>query len=335
MVYRIHFTSQDLARTCVASAPMPLVELDRAARAFQDRTRPVRLDAWRRYGREPLPPEARMALSLIPPVGWSPSITCPTRAGGREELFEQVRAVPRRRIKTALAFLAEQRPLPSWAHHLADDPALYGRLVDGLADLYGILLGPYESKLADLFTADRTVRMRQFLDGGVERLLAEVNPQWMRWNPPVLEIRMPNGIDHDLHLQGQGMVLVPSMFGTRTTVDDDPEQPSLTYPAAHERSPRGLAALTPRNGASRSDSAISKLLGQTRAAVLTTIAEHPGCSTKELATLARIAPASASEHATVLRQAGLISTTRHHSSVIHAPTALGRALLNQPPKDTI
>jgi hypothetical protein len=45
MVYRIHFTMQDLARTRVAEAPMPLVELSIAARALQDRSRPVQLDA--------------------------------------------------------------------------------------------------------------------------------------------------------------------------------------------------------------------------------------------------------------------------------------------------
>ena len=48
LVYRIHFTSQDLARTRVAEAPPPLLELDRAARALQDRGQAVRLDSWRR-----------------------------------------------------------------------------------------------------------------------------------------------------------------------------------------------------------------------------------------------------------------------------------------------
>jgi DNA-binding MarR family transcriptional regulator len=70
-------------------------------------------------------------------------------------------------------------------------------------------------------------------------------------------------------------------------------------------------------------------VGTTRAAVLTTVAEHPGCSTKELAALTGIAPASASEHATVLRRAGLINTVRHRNSAMHSPTALGIALLNR------
>lgn len=58
------------------------------------------------------------------------------------------------------------------------------------------------------------------------------------------------------------------------------------------------------------------------------IAEHPGCSTKELAGLAGIAPASASEHATVLREAGLVQTVRHRNLAVHSATVLGVALLN-------
>ncbi len=70
------------------------------------------------------------------------------------------------------------------------------------------------------------------------------------------------------------------------------------------------------------------LLGATRAAVLAAAAEHPGCGTKELAALARISPSSVSEHATVLREAGLLTTFRHRNTALHTSTDLGTALLN-------
>jgi DNA-binding transcriptional ArsR family regulator len=327
VVYRIHFTAQDLARTRVAETPMLLFELDLAARVLQDRSQPVRLDGWRRRVRALLPAHARMALSLIPPVGWSPSFFL-AEAGSAEELLEQVRAMPRKRIHADLTLLAERQSLPSWAYHLADDAALYQRFVDGLASLYAALVSPYEARIADLFMADRSVRMRQLVGGGIEGLLAQLNPQRVRWNPPVLEIRMANGVDYDLRLEGQGILLVPSMFGTRSFVDSDVQpQPTVTYPAAHDQPLRRLTTFA--SGAPKSRSTISALLGNTRAVVLTTIAEHPGCSTKELAALAGIAPASASEHATVLRQAGLVNTVRHRNTVIHSPTDLGIALLNR------
>jgi DNA-binding transcriptional ArsR family regulator len=328
VVYRIHFTVQDLARTRVAQAPMPLAELDNAARRLQDRSQPGRLDAWRRRARARLSSEAKMALSLIPSVGWSPSFLHEELTGSAEELLERLRAVPRKDISKALNFIAERQRIPTWAHQLPADPALYQRFVDGLASLYAALLGPYEAKLTDLFVADRTVRMRQLVDGGVERVLGQANPQWLRWNPPVLEIRMANGIDYDLHPRGHGILLVPAAFGARTLVDDEIQpQPTVTYPAGHDFPLHRLTSLTPR--ASRSASAVSALLGRTRAAVLATVAEHPGCSTGELAALVGIAPASASEHATVLRQTGLINTNRHRNTAIHNPTYLGIALLNR------
>jgi hypothetical protein len=328
VVFRIHFTGQDLARTRVADAPIPMTELNGAARVLQDRSQPVRLDAWRRRTWAKFPAQARMALSLIPPVGWA--FGGPARVGKPEELLEQMRAMPRKDIKAQVSYGAELG-VPSWAYQMADDTALYQQFVDGLASLYAVLLGPYEAQLADLFAADRTVRMRQFLDGGIERLLTQANPRWMRWNPPVLEIRMANGIDYDLHLEGQGILLMPSMFGTRSFVTSDAgPQPIVTYPAGHDQPLRRLTTFVPEHATSKSSSAVSALLGRTRAAVLTTVAEHPGCSTKELAALAGIAPASASEHATVLRKAGLINTIRHRNTAIHSPTDLGIALLNRP-----
>ncbi|MFD5437560.1 hypothetical protein ACFWJ4_36090 [Kitasatospora sp. NPDC127067] len=45
MVYRIHFTAGDLARTRPAD-PMPLTELMAAARALKSRSHAARLDPW-------------------------------------------------------------------------------------------------------------------------------------------------------------------------------------------------------------------------------------------------------------------------------------------------
>jgi DNA-binding transcriptional ArsR family regulator len=327
VAYRIHFRVEDLARTRVAQEPMWLFELDLAARAMQDRSQPTRLDAWRRRVRARLPAEARMALAVIPPVGWSFAFPEPM-AGGPEELLERARATPRGFLNYSFTGLAERQPMPSWTRQLPDHPALFQQFVDGFVGLHRLLLAPYQSGITELFAADRNARMRQLLAGGVERLLAQANPLWMRWNAPVLEIRMANGIDYDLHLKGQGVLLMPSMFGTRSIVLEAKPQPIVAYPAGQDEPLRRLAMLAPERATRRATPAISALLGRTRAAVLNVIAEHPGCSTKELAAFAGIAPASASEHATVLRQAGLISTARHRNTAVHTPTDLGIALLD-------
>lgn len=309
---------------------MALLELGLAIRALQDRSQPARLDLWRQRSGTHMSAEERMAVSLIPSVGYSPSYLGPSLGGTPEELLDYVRARPRQEVEAETAMLADLQPLPSWARHLANDAALYQQLSDGLDSLHTRLLSPYWGRITDLFTADRTLRMRQMLSGGVEALLSQANPRWMRWKSPVLEIRMPNGADRDLVLEGQGVLLVPSVFSTRSIIDPEAvNQPTVSYPAGLAQHPlQRLSAFRSERDAPRP--AVSALLGQTRSAVLHVIAEHPGCSTKELAALAAISPASASEHATILREAGLIQTIRHRNAAVHSATSLGISLLNAP-----
>jgi DNA-binding transcriptional ArsR family regulator len=69
------------------------------------------------------------------------------------------------------------------------------------------------------------------------------------------------------------------------------------------------------------------LLGRTRAAMLEAVGE--GGTTIQLARRAGTWVPSASQHAQVLRQAGLLVTRRVGKSVHHSLTTLGAALLNQ------
>lgn len=66
-------------------------------------------------------------------------------------------------------------------------------------------------------------------------------------------------------------------------------------------------------------------MGRTRAAVLAAAAD--GCSTTGLARRLGISPATASQHASVLRRAALITTRRDGKAVLHTTTHLGTALL--------
>ena len=112
----------------------------------------------------------------------------------------------------------------------------------------------------------------------------------------------------DLH--GDGLVLIPSAFWTGEplfSVSDDERRPSsLLYAAAHADGHAsacdGLLA-DPAAG-----DGLAALLGPTRAAVLRALAAPRG--TVELAGAVGISPASASEHAKVLREVHLIDTLR-------------------------
>ncbi|MER7186477.1 winged helix-turn-helix domain-containing protein [Streptomyces hyaluromycini] len=332
MVFRIHFTTEDLARTTVAEAPMPLVELNQAARTLQNRDQSARLTGWRNRSLAQLSATARVALDFIPSVGWSPTFISAPRTGSAEELIEHVRATPTRHIRTALDAILPQdsrSKVPSLTRSLVDSDFL-GLVCDGLGALYEILLAPYWPEMVDAYTADRSIRMRQVLHGGVEQLLSQANPTRMRWKAPVLEIRTPtDNTEYNLHLAGRGLLLVPSMMRTSPVIHyDAAPRPAITYPALPDQPLRRLTVFASTCPA-KAVAPVAALLGATRAAVLTAIAENPGCSTTELAAFAGLAPSSASEHATVLREAGLISTIRHRNSVLHSPNQLGLSLLNR------
>ncbi|MEU1520375.1 winged helix-turn-helix domain-containing protein [Streptomyces sp. NPDC005811] len=310
---------------------MSLVELKSAARALQDKKPSARLSVWRQQSLRQLSASARLALSFIPRVGWSPTFIGAPQTGSPAELIEQVRATPIREIQTALDTIlphGSATGVPFLTRRLTE-PAFLSDLCDGLNALYEILLAPYRPEMANVLTADRSVRMQHVLHGGVEQLLSQANPQRMRWHAPVLEISTPGDRnEYNLHLEGRGLLLVPSMMLTAPNIYYDAEpQPAVTYPASHDQPLHQLIAFAPK-GALAQGNPVAALLGHTRAAVLTAIAEHSGCSTRELASFAGLAPSSASEHATVLREAGLIITVRLRNTALHSPSQLGLRLLN-------
>ena len=113
------------------------------------------------------------------------------------------------------------------------------------------------------------------------------------------------------------MLLTPAYLSCNSVdvIRDPALPPVLVYPI--ERDPTvGLSA-----GAS-----IVALIGSTRAAILETIGE--GRTTTELARRVGVSPASISQHTAVLREAGLIRTSRVGKAVLHTMTALGAALLH-------
>jgi DNA-binding transcriptional ArsR family regulator len=84
-----------------------------------------------------------------------------------------------------------------------------------------------------------------------------------------------------------------------------------------------LAAL---DDASATAAGLAAVLGRTRAKAIRAIAV--GCTTTEVAQVLGVATTTASEHATVLRNARLINTRRRRNVVLHTLTPLGMALLD-------
>ncbi|MCC9738116.1 helix-turn-helix transcriptional regulator [Streptomyces sp. MNU89] len=329
MPLRFHFTAEDLARTRVAEAPRPLLELDIALRLLQERTYPVRFGAWRKEALRRLSPRVRMLFEVTPSVGASLDLLGSATVGDPRELFEEIRSLPRGHVrKETEAWAVQRRTIPSWTRALGEDPDVLRQLVDLMEHVHREAVAPHRERVDALAAADRAVRMRHAARGGRGALLNSLNPRRIRWEPPVLAVTMASGRDADVHLGGRGLLLIPSLFGVEfPALEDTAEpQPWITYPLSGAET--GLV-LSPAAPAAPSP-ALSALLGATRATVLRSIAEHPGCTTTELARHAGISPASASEHATVLRTAGLTTTTRHRNTALHTVTPAGVTLLNAP-----
>jgi DNA-binding transcriptional ArsR family regulator len=76
-----------------------------------------------------------------------------------------------------------------------------------------------------------------------------------------------------------------------------------------------------------SDPALDELIGPSRSMLLSVIAADPGQGTRELARRTGLAPASVSEHARILRQAGLTGISPDGARKAHRLTPLGWSLL--------
>jgi DNA-binding transcriptional ArsR family regulator len=158
---------------------------------------------------------------------------------------------------------------------------------------------------------DRTWRAAAMLEGGVDGLLRGLRPD-VTWDGSVLTCPYP--VDHEIELNGRGIVLLPSYFcsAVPTTLIDGELPPVLVYPVA------------PVEGPDQIGSRLAKLLGGTRSRVLGLLAVS--CTTTQLAARAGVSLASASEHVKVLREAGLASSHRRGQSVVHTLTPHGRTL---------
>jgi DNA-binding transcriptional ArsR family regulator len=141
----------------------------------------------------------------------------------------------------------------------------------------------------------------------------------MRWRPPVLHVDYPAD-ERDLHLGGRGLLLLPSYFCWHTPVAlADPALPQiLVYPLRREP-----PACAPDND--RSAGPLNTLLGTTRAAVLRGTAA--GATTGELARIIGVSAPVISHHTAALRDAGLITSRRYSTTVLHTLTPPGAAVL--------
>ncbi|WP_326789284.1 ArsR/SmtB family transcription factor [Streptomyces sp. NBC_00151] len=319
---RIHFTTEDLLKTRVISSPDPMWELVLSVFRLRRRLAVARYEPWYRQvradaARSDLLQRVRlMLMPMIPASGYFPDFLTPEnrRRGGVESIIESVVGSPRSVLRGQLDLLDRGRG-SAWLERLYEaDLAAREDLRKLLRDYHRIALAPYWNAIRNSVEADRAIRTRALLDGGVHGLLHSY-PPLMRWAPPVLHVRY--AVEQTLHLNGRGLLLAPSHFGQgpANSLADPALPPVLVYPAGHDRT---AAPVTVR--------ALGRLMGGTRASIL--IATETATTSGELARRVGVSAATVSHHLSALRAAGLLNTLRQGELILHTRTSTGSALVN-------
>ncbi|WUJ72739.1 winged helix-turn-helix domain-containing protein [Kribbella soli] len=324
MVFRIHFECSDLARTTIAQRPDPLWEVLLGLHILQGDEEPEVYGAWRERARSRLSALEQELLALTPPVGYSPDFLTPRAAGdGLDAGLTAVAATPAVQLRSELRRLSDSVRLPGWTRRLATgDTKVMTRLVHGLRSFHRTKIAPQMPMIATTIQPAVARHNDTVASNGFESLIPELH-QSLRWAAPVLSVDTPH-IDRDLYLNGRGLRLVPSFFCWKYPMMllDPSLPPVLVYPVRPDPGQPEVVVRRPDR-----DRAVADLLGKTRALVLKGISVG-ACSTSELAARVGISLASASEHARILHDTGLVTTHRIGSSVRHSLNPVGADVLS-------
>ncbi len=313
---RIHLSGEDLLHTTIAAAPPPLLEIVSSVRLLRHRGPAPRLPDWRRMARSRLRPTMAPLLDVVPAVGSAvPDFLTPIGTGaGVEAGIDAVLSTPRARVRAELLPMIEAGLVPERVRPLYDgDPGAWRRLAQAFREYHAAFVEPLWPSVIAAVDADRAARGQALATGGMQRVLDTLDPR-IRWDTPTLSYTCAYSSATEIAFNGRGIVLQPSLFTHEPTllVPED-QAPVLTYP------------VVPRDPAPPPGEPLVALIGRTRAAILSHIAD--GATTTQLARRAGVSLASASQHAAVLRSAGLIATRRTGPAVLHTLTPLGTTLL--------
>ncbi|GAB3862967.1 DUF5937 family protein [Dactylosporangium cerinum] len=319
-VIELLFEPGDLARIRFARSPMHEVMssmrvADHAGRArmHQPWVRSVRgaVSALRLELLRPLLADPRYVPEFLMPS--------PDRMDTRfADELARVRTTPEDAVRAQLELLGGDAPLPETLRPLYEHPEReLGRLAAEVQAYWRVAIEPVWSRLAGLLDAEVGYRADQLTSGGIVRLLGNLHPE-LEYADDALRILWPTWRSQR-RLDGAGVLLVPCVFAWPSLlVDTDPQGPTLIY------GPRGVGQVW--DGSARSSAPpVADLLGRSRAALLVRL-DLP-LSTTQVARDLGLSAASVSEHLSVLRRSGLVTSRRSGRQVLYQRTALGTDLL--------
>jgi DNA-binding transcriptional ArsR family regulator len=316
------FAAQQQDLGTVRFAWSPAWETLAAVRMFIDpRGRPYH-ESWRTAVAEEAARLHLAPLFAINPVrGSVPDfLTPPPRVPGPgiTDQLAEIRATPPDQVSEELRRCRDTLPRNAQGavdQMIADPAAARDLLARQLRAAWERLVAPYWPRIVAVLDADVAHRSRQLADQGLRPMLEEIDSRIAWADGAVL---VDDGMDLTVELRGRGLVLMPSAYiwPAVVAVVDEPWQPTIVYPA------RGIASLWQQ--AAPPPDALVRLLGRTRALLLARL-DRP-TSTAMLAALHGLSQSGASKHLIAMRDAGLITGSRHGHEVRYSRTQLGTAL---------
>lgn len=294
----------------------PLWETLAAVRAVTVGPLPPVLQPWRKLVTPPVTP---LLTALQDGVSYTPDFLTPPPAAGERTFDAEVELVAGTPLETVRLELRRSKRLGA-RFPSAATTASRAQAVDEMRLAWRALLQPHWPRLHRVLATDVDHRSRRLVTGGLAALMADLHPA-VTFTDGRLRVR--SGAKDRRDLEGEGVVLMPSVFISSSrplVILDPPYQPTLIYPA------RGIATAFTRPVAPAD--ALVTLLGQGRADVLAGLDDPLG--TKALAFNLFRADSTVSEHLHALLNAGLVEVTRVGKRSTWERTALGDALVSGP-----
>jgi len=191
------------------------------------------------------------------------------------------------------------------------------RIVRALRELWHATFEPYWPRMRAVLEADVVYRGRQIAQSGVAAMLNGLSSR-IEYDHGVVTVRLADPKDRTQAIDGNGLTLVPTLFTRRASAPVGDGPPMIMYSA------RGQGALWETERVAN-PAAVVAVLGETRASLLAALGD-PASST-ELGVRLGVTASAVNQHLRVLRDAGLLVSTRYGRSVLYLRSELGSALL--------
>jgi DNA-binding transcriptional ArsR family regulator len=262
-------------------------------------------------------------LAINPRRGYTPDFVTPPPTEPDPSLRDQleaVRATPAGQVAAELRRCREGLTDPDARREvdrLLEDPAASRELLaDRARTVWERIVAPFWARVRRLLDADIAHQSRELSRRGLAPMIDGIDAR-IHWRDDAVVV--DDGSGQEVRLAGRGLVLMPSAYvwPSVTAIVDTPWQPTIAYPA------RGIADLWQQPSAA--PHALVRLVGRTRALLLTSL-DQP-TSTSALAEILGNSVSGTSGHLIALRDAGLITGTRHGHEIRYARTPLGARLI--------